>query len=186
MIDAVAAPLYAQSCFLHGYIHGYEEGFHNGDIDLQFAHGFRDVNTLGDYKKVKGYQHSFGQKDDFEQGFRQGFRVGYIDAVSGRSFRAVQLLRSAADGLQLSQWPSGEKGAFESGVLDGYTAGKKEGLHDGRTATAFRPGAPGCTPLDRGYSATDPAYCQGFQRAFLIGYSDGYTNQQDNTRIAVK
>ena len=52
---------------------------------------------------------------------------------------------------------------------------------------AFRRMDPGCTALDQNApAAKDAAYCDGFRRAFSIGYSDGYTNQQDNPHLAVK
>lgn len=184
MADPNAAALYSASIFLHGYIHGYEQGFHNADVDIHMAHGFRDVSTMSDYKKTAGYRPAFGEKGVFERGFRQGFRVGYTDGMSGRSLRAVGMLRMAATGLSLDPR---KIASFEVGVEEGYQTGQTAGLHDGRTAASFRNPIPGCTPLDANASeAKDAAYCDGFRRAFSIGYSDGYTNQQDNPHVAVK
>jgi hypothetical protein len=187
MADPHASPLYSASIFLHGYIHGYEEGFHNADVDIQMAHGFRDVSTMPDYKKLVGYRAAFGDKSVFEKGFRQGFRVGYTDGMSGRSFRAIGVLRSAAEGLSPDSLNPRKIASFEMGVQQGYQAGQSAGLHDGRTAASFRNPIPGCTALDGNASAAkDEAYCDGFRRAFTIGYSDGYTNQQENPHVAVK
>ncbi len=185
--DSLASALKSQSVFLHGYVHGYEEGFHNADIDIQMAHGFRDVSTMSEYKKIAECPAKNGDKTVFERGFRQGFRVGYIDGMSGRSFRAVRSLRLALAGLSTADWSQRRREAFESGIQEGYYAGQSEGLHDGRTASAFRLMEPGCTALGQNASAPkDAEYCDGFRRAFSIGYSDGYTNQQDNPHVAAK
>jgi len=185
--DSFAAALYTSSVFLHVYVHGYEEGFHNADIDIQMAHGFRDVSAMPEYKKVGDCPANVGDKSVFERGFRQGFRVGYVDGMSGRSFRAVRSLRIATAGLSTGDWNQRRRESFEMGVQEGYYAGKSEGLHDGRTAAGFRRMDPGCTALDQNApAAKDAAYCDGFRRAFSIGYSDGYTNQQDNPHLAVK
>lgn len=187
MADPHAAVLYSASIFLHGYIHGYEQGFHNADVDIHMAHGFRDVNTMSDYKKVVGYRPSFGEKGAFERGFRQGFRVGYTDGMSGRSLRAVGMLRLAASGFSPNSLDPRKSASFELGVEEGYQNGQSAGLHDGRTAASFRNPIPGCTALDANApAAKDAAYCDGFRRAFSIGYSDGYTNQQDNPHVAAK
>jgi hypothetical protein len=185
--DSFASALDATSVFLHGYVHGYEAGFHNADIDIQMAHGFRDVTTMPEYKKVADCPVNDGDKRVFERGFRQGFRVGYIDGMSGRSFRAVGSLRLAVAGLSTESWSRNRRDSFESGIQEGYYAGESEGLHDGRTLSAFRPMEPGCTALDQNVPvAKDADYCDGFRRAYSIGYSDGYTNQQDNPHVAVK
>ena len=185
--DSFAAALYTSSVFLHGYVHGYEEGFHNADIDIQMAHGFRDVSAMPEYKKVGDCPANVGDKSVYERGFRQGFRVGYVDGMSGRSFRAVRSLRIATAGLSTGDWNQRRRESFEMGVQEGYYAGQSEGLHDGRTAAGFRRMDPGCTALDENApAAKDAAYCDGFRRAFSIGYSDGYTNQQDNPHLAVK
>jgi len=187
LADPHAARLYSQSVFMHGYIHGYEEGFHNADVDIQMAHGFRDVSTLDAYKKVAGYRSSFGDKQIFEAGYRHGFRVGYTDCISGRNFRAIQLLRAAALGLSLTSLSPAARLSFDLGVQEGYIAGENEGLHDGRASLGSRNMVPGCTPLDQNHNQSrDANYCNGFRRAFLVGYSDGYTNQQDNPHLAVK
>lgn len=185
--DSFVATMYSVSVFLHGYAHGYEEGFHNADVDIHMAHGFRDVSTLNDFKKVADCPSNTGEKKAFERGYRQGFRVGYVDGMSGRSFRAVQSIRLALDGLSASDWSARRHESFENGIEQGYFAGETEGLHDGRTAAAFRLLEPGCTALGQSSPATkDADFCDGFQRAFAIGYSDGYTNQQDNPHVAVK
>jgi hypothetical protein len=185
--DSFAAALYSSSVFIHGYVHGYEDGFHNADVDIQMAHGFRDVSAMPDYKKVGDCPANTGEKSVYERGFRQGFRVGYVDGMSGRSFRAVRSLRVAMAGLSTGEWNQRRRESFEMGVQEGYYAGQSEGLHDGRTAAAFRRMEPGCTALDQNApAAKDAAYCDGFRRAFSIGYSDGYTNQQDNPHLAVK
>lgn len=185
--DSLASALNSHSVFLHGYVHGYEEGFHNADIDIQMAHGFRDVSTMSQYKKVAECPAKAADKAVFERGFRQGFRVGYVDGMSGRSFRAVSSLRLAVAGLSTADWNQRRRASFELGIQQGYYAGQSEGLHDGRTASAFRLMEPGCTALDQNASAAkDADYCDGFRRAFSIGYSDGYTNQQDNPHVAAK
>ncbi len=185
--DSFAVTLYSSSVFLHGYVHGYEEGFHNADVDIQMAHGFRDVGTMTEYKKVGDCPANSGDKSVYERGFRQGFRVGYVDGMSGRSFRAVRSLRIAMAGVSTDEWNQRRRESFEMGIQEGYYAGQSEGLHDGRTSAAFRQMDPGCTALDQNApAAKDPAYCDGFRRAFSIGYSDGYTNQQDNPHLAVK
>lgn len=185
--DSLASALFSTSVFLHGYVHGYEEGFHNADIDIQMAHGFRDVSTMSEYKKVAVCPANAGDKNVFERGFRQGFRVGYTDGMSGRSFRAVRSLRLAVAGVSTADWNQRRRESFEMGIQEGYYAGQSEGLHDGRTSAGFRLIEPGCSALDQKASAAKEAeYCDGFRRAFSIGYSDGFTNQQDNPHVAAK
>ena len=186
MKDNNGAVLCSHSVFMHGYIHGYQEGFHNADVDIQMGHSFREVSALPDYKKMPGYQLGFGDKSVFEHGYHQGFLVGYTDGMSGRSFRAIQLLRTAAEGLAQRGLSPKQQSSFEMGIQEGYHAGQTEGLHDGRAAVSFRNSNPGCTALQKDTNSKDPDYCEGFRRAFAVGYSDGYTNQQDNPHVAAK
>lgn len=167
-----ASTLYARSAFAHGYIHGYESGFHSGDLDLQLGRDARDPSSIATFKHSGvEFHNSFGSKHSFKRGFENGFRAGYSDAIHGLSFAGVKMCRKAADGLTR---PAGTAGAlFDSGFRDGYEHGRKQGGEDGRSAVVSNAIEPPCLGLD-------PRYCDGYARAFQIGYDDAYQNQRLN------
>lgn len=160
--------LYARSSFAHGYIHGYQEGFHHGDLDLQLGHRTRDPGSFRDFKHPSSaYHKEFGSEALFRAGFEDGFRAGYSDVVRGRSFRAVDSLGTAGGGLGDMR---AELPLFNRGFKDGYRDGRRQGTNDGRDLAASNPIAPPCLEHQ-------PDCCDGFNRAFLLGYEDGYINQ---------
>ncbi len=183
-----ARALYNKSAFLHGYMHGYEEGFHCADLDLQMARGFRDVRASRQYKKPSGYHSSFGDKHLFEAGYRKGLFVGYTDGYAGRNFRAVALVRQAAGDLLDKDDPQLKPDKiFDDGLLKGYESGQNRGLQDGRAEVGFRSPAADCdVPIPGSSSRFQGEFCDAFRRGYLIGYSDGYTNQQQTPAYARK
>lgn len=183
-----ARALYNKSAFLHGYMHGYEEGFHCADLDLQMARGFRDVRSSRQYNKPLGYHSAFGDKRLFETGYRKGFLVGYTDGYAGRSFRAVALVRQAAGNLLDKGDPQLKPDKiFDEGLLKGYESGQSQGLQDGRAAAGFRSPSVACdVPFPGSNSPFQAEFCDAFRRGYLVGYSDGYTNQQQSPAYARK
>jgi hypothetical protein len=160
--------LYARSAFAHGYIHGYELGFHSGDLDIQFGRDPRDPASLPLYKRpCAAYHTSFGSKDLFKIGFEDGFRAGYSDVVRGLSFQAVVSFGKAADRMNV---PAQQAASFDGGFKEGYEAGRRQGSNDGRNLAVANPINPPCLGLPG-------VYCDAFERAFQIGYADGYGNQ---------
>lgn len=162
------ALLFARSAFAHGYIHGYEEGFHGGDLDLQLGRDPRNPASLPAYKKWSAaYGKSHGSREYFHAGFKDGFLAGYSDAVRLQPYRAFEGLKIASEGLSAG---AGKGEEFDHGFTEGYRHGRLQGASDGRDGAAFNPINPPCLGL--------PAeYCDGFARAFAIGYGDGFRNQ---------
>ena len=179
--------LYQHSAFAHGYIHGYEQGFHLGNQDLQLARNARDINRSDLYREAADeYKSGFGARDAFRAGYRDGLVIGYTDATSGHSFRAIDEARIASARLDAAPEASGHRSGqtgkqFELGFMHGYRAGTLQGVGDGRNRTSYRPAQAECSgagenvPLGR-------EYCGGYLRGFTFGYSDGYIN---NDRLVV-
>ena len=174
--DSPSADLFTRSSFAHGYIHGYEEGFHAGDLDVQLGRDARDPASLAAFKKLDCYQKEFGPRDPFKAGFEDGFRAGYSDAVRLRPFSAVANLKQSAQGLTEAKK---ELVPFDDGFREGYKAGRQQGASDGRDAAANNPIVPPCLGLP-------DEYCEGFHRAFVLGYADGYANQAPEKSKAVQ
>lgn len=167
-----------RSVFAHGYLHGYEEGFHQGDLDLQMAHTYRNMDHAKEADKSTGYRREFGERSYYDQGYRQGYRVGYGDGVSDRNFRAIdgvqRLVDSAAQPVsgEIAQ-PGKPSREFDSGFAAGYFAGQQQGLADARGSRPSTPSEPTC-PMDTMHKAE---YCGAYAKAYGMGYADGYVNQ---------
>lgn len=167
--------LFMRSSFAHGYRHGYEAGYHVGNIDINMA---RRPRTQ--YKQFKGlpldYEQSFGPKKSFELGFALGLEAGYGDGYAGKTFRAVDSLRTV--GESLSARPArGDPGNifFDRGITLGY----QDGLAASHSEHA------GIIPADinsvkcsfhadsNKQAPAKTSYCDGYRRGFLLGQSDG-------------
>ena len=148
-------------------MHGYEEGFHSGDLDVQLGRSPRDPSSLDPYRHPTAEYHpQFGPKPSFKDGFHDGFLAGYSDAVHMQPFRAVKSLREAASGLASDVKEPRE---FDKGFREGYEHGRLQGAGDARDSAAMDPISPPCLGLPT-------AYCDGYARAFNMGYIDGYEN----------
>jgi hypothetical protein len=171
--------LYRQSAFAHGYIHGYEQGFHLGNQDLQLARQARDITKFEEYRQAtKDYRSQFGSRNAFRSGYRDGIVVGYTDARSGHTFRAIYEARIAAGSLEkLAEAPPEPDQHFELGFMDGYIAGTIQGVGDGRNHTNYRPQQAECTRSPERLSLGE-TYCTGYLGGFRFGYSDGYINNE--------
>jgi hypothetical protein len=178
-LESDRGPLYQRSAFAHGYIHGYETGFHVGNQDLQLARGTRDISKSDDYRQAKEESRGeFGPREAFRAGYRDGLVVGYTDATSGHSFRAVDEARIAGSRLEVSKQQANdhqENARFELGFMDGYTAGALQGVGDGRNHSPYRANQAEC---GKG-TALGESYCAGYSRGFGFGYSDGYINHDE-------
>lgn len=70
----------------HGYEHGYRDGFEHGRQDRAQSAGYDFQGD--DYRYAdRGYDASFGDRDQFVEGYREGYRAGYDDGYNGRSGR---------------------------------------------------------------------------------------------------
>ncbi|HEY3928240.1 MAG TPA: hypothetical protein VGL89_07695 [Candidatus Koribacter sp.] len=166
--DPLARSLFERSSFAHGYIHGYERGFHDGDLDLQLGRQPGDPTEFHDYKRAtEGYDHAFGPKSTWKDGYKDGFLAGYSDAVRMLPFRAFVTLRKAAEGVAPAKQASQ---VFDKNFRDGYEAGRSQGAQDGRDQAVADPIVPPCMQLP-GES------CDAFEKGFNVGYDDGYQNQ---------
>jgi hypothetical protein len=168
-VTARIAPAAHRSTFIHGYLHGYEEGFHNGDFDLHMGRISR-----GDYShdcKPTGYKKHFGPKRMYEAGFHEGFRVGYADAASGRSFRAIQNVVAANPNENVGD--ARESAPYDEGVRMGYVAGQQQGLSDARGQHESNP-SPACPAIS---GSNGQVFCAAYATGYSMGYSDGFANQ---------
>ncbi len=173
--------LFIKSAFAHGYMHGYEAGFHNGDVDLQMGRDFRDVKAQYEYKRPSGYRSQFGDKSQFENGYRKGFLVGYTDCFFGRNFRAAQLLNNKTGSFPNDSLAFDRH--FDHAFRAGYESGQQKGLADGRNLSAN-----GGLDLVNCQINTDregiaPEYCPAYQEGYQLGYSDGFANQRGSADI---
>ena len=160
--------LFSRSAFAHGYVHGYGEGFHGGDLDLQLGREPRNPASLPAFKRWAAQAGKGpGSRNAFRSGYEDGFRAGYSDATRLQSYRAFEALKDAAEGLSTATKKDSE---FDKGFGEGYRHGRLQGASDGRDSAAFDPITPPCLGLPEDY-------CDGFARAFKIGYGDGFRNQ---------
>jgi len=156
-----------RSAFYHGYLHGYEAGFNEADNDYQMAREPQDPTRAKAYKTI-GWKKEYGDRANFELGYRSGFLVGYIDSFNNRDFRAVAAVRNAVgskfQGDQLDI-------TFDQGVADGYRFGVQRGLNDARSGVRLDTSDHSCA-ISRGQ------YCSGYSAGYRLGYGDGYFHQQ--------
>ncbi len=181
--------LFVRSAFAHGYMHGYEEGFHAGDSDLQIGRGARDPQALAGFRTAKAkYRVQFGDRGQFEEGYREGFRAGYSDSVQGVPFRAEAQSRIAARELAPASQPVQ---SFDEGFREGYFGGRSQGVDDGRRQARYLANLDFLTDYCRarypGHHPADVAnFCQGFKCGYALGYSDGYVNQNPDSESQVQ
>ena len=181
-----SALVLSHSCFAHGYRHGYEEGYHIGNADISM--GTMPRSKPAEFHNLKlGYVSQFGSRHQFEQGFQAGLKAGYRDGYSGRSFRAVDSLRSIADALDEARPTADPKFAhFDEGFFSGYHDGFDQGA-SGQSAQAqvdFH--FVGCTnfhPAKRADSSAQESYCEGYRRGFALGHADGFVLRPDSSRL---
>jgi len=192
------APLYQHSAFAHGYIHGYEQGFHIGNQDLQLARNSRDINRSDLYRQAADEYHTgFGAREAFRAGYRDGLVIGYTDAISGHSFRAIDEARIASVRLDLAPAADAHRSRetgkqFELGFMHGYRAGTLQGVGDGRNRATYQPAQAQCSAPGEKVPLGEK-YCGGYLRGFSFGYSDGYINNdhlvvapEDTGNVTVK
>ncbi|HEX8925866.1 MAG TPA: hypothetical protein VF786_08750 [Terriglobales bacterium] len=173
LTDDSAHSVYQHSSWAHGYVHGYQMGFHEGTIDYHMAHIRRDPRKIkSGHHPNEFYRDEFGDRRVFDSGFKEGFKVGYSDAFAGRDYRASNEMDKLAEESQTSA-----ETHLDPVLGEGYTAGQRSGLDDGRKAAAYMPQKAQC-PLH--YA---PPQCAGFRLGFQLGYSDGYHNQREPEEI---
>jgi hypothetical protein len=168
--EPISGVVFVRSAFAHGYRHGYEEGYHLGNIDINMGRLARIKK--GQFRGLSlGYSSSFGPRRSFEGGFQAGLKAGYADGYDGRTFRAVELVRSVAAELTEAPSPADPNSLyFDQGVGAGYY----DGLQQGASAPADFRGVS-CAQFHPERQEDLPAegsYCEGYQRGFVLGHSD--------------
>jgi hypothetical protein len=170
--------------FAHGYLHGYEEGFHIGDSDFHLGRE-RDGRAVLQQKANDGYRATFGDRSSFRFGFRQGVVAGYNDSISGREFRAYEALQAyspTAESLKFSD--------LDRGVGDGYMRGYSNGMRSLASDEDFDADPAPCPSRSAGDGSLPPssrAYCDGFAKAYAIGYRDAYLSREERgTQVAAR
>lgn len=174
--------LCSRSTFAHGYRHGYEQGYHQGNVDINMARPAR--TRFSELRGVPlGYQTDFGPKNSFLYGFQFGLMAGYTDGYSGKKFRAVSILRTAAAELDPgSTEPERPNPNFDRGMIFGYEDGfgRKSSIRKHDTAQALAPKEQCRTSANGGTAAKgqettgaeNTVYCDGFRRGQILGRSD--------------
>jgi flagellar biosynthesis/type III secretory pathway protein FliH len=175
--EAGTGPLLTRSAFAHGYRHGYEAGYHEGNIDINMA---RRARTQ--FKQFKGlplgYAPGFGSKKSFEFGFALGLKAGYSDGYAGRSFRAVNDLRLAAESLNSNPAPSDpENSSFDHGMTlgyqDGFAGAHARAKDSAMDAVDLQSVQCNFHPRKKQDEAAQSSYCDGYRRGFVLGHDDG-------------
>jgi len=170
-----AKSLYQRSSWAHGYAHGYEMGFHDGNLDLHMGRPTRDPHSLKGIKQGShSFKNAFGNKSEFERGYKSGFEVGYLDGARGTEFRVASEASELSNHAAALLPATGDK--LDSALEGGYSLGRKIGLNDARANAAFDSDKAQC-PAAPGYHQLCDAYKVGFR----WGYDDGYSNQKPDT-----
>ena len=167
-----AGALFQRSAFAHGYIHGYEEGFHWGNLDFQT--GRTDAHPRESRAAKASYERTFGSRIKFKAGYHRGFVAGYHDGAKGREFRGTQALTEAARDLPTVSAEPKQSAAFDLGLNDGYDLGRVRGANASRDDEEYDATTDLCSAGSKARASLPPLDCSGFQRGYLIGYSDGY------------
>jgi hypothetical protein len=186
MQEAGSSVVLAHSTFAHGYRHGYEEGYHAGNTDINMGRALRSKFTdLHDLKV--GYSPTFGPRKLFEQGFHAGLKAGYSDGYLGRTFRAVETLRSLAASLEIASLPADPKHTyFDQGFVNGYSSGFEHGVSDHSTGAQLDFHQVDCgqfQPASQGGLPTQGSYCEGYRRGFALGHGDGLVLRPEGSRL---
>lgn len=170
--------------FAHGYLHGYEEGYHLGDGDFHLGRE-RDSHAVLQQKTTDGYRIAFGDHSSYRYGYREGVKAGYNDSIQGREFRAYDELRvyqPASEALSFSDVDRGYANGYGLGYRNGLQSVESGGDFDAEPAPCpARPTADGTLP------AQSVAYCDGWAKAYAIGYRDAYLSREMTaTQVAAK
>jgi len=168
--EPISGVVFARSAFAHGYRHGYEEGYHLGNLDINMGRLTR--TKKGQLRGLSlGYSSAFGPRRSFEAGFHAGLKAGYADGYDGRTFRAVELVRSVAGELKAVPSTADPAGLyFDQGLGTGYY----DGLQQGESAPAdfHEVSCAQFHPQKREDLPAEGSYCEGYQRGFVLGRSD--------------
>jgi hypothetical protein len=175
--EAGSAVVLAHSTFAHGYRHGYEEGYHGGNTDVNMGRTPR--SRLSDIRDLKsGYSSEFGPRRIFDRGFQAGLKAGYGDGYSGRTFRAVDTLRSVGEALGPDSFSADPAHVyFDQGFLTGYDNGLASAASNHSSVAQMDFHHVSCEPFHPARQhdlAAAGSYCEGYRRGFALGYDDGF------------
>ncbi len=175
---------FAHCPFAHGYVHGYEEGFHIGDADFHLGRERADRAVL-QARRNNGYRTTFGNHDSYRFGYREGLLAGYNDSITGREFRAYEELRTSRPAAQSMTFSELDRG-FGIGYSLGHLAGSRSLDSDGDFDAEPAP-CPAHAAADGTLPPQSAAYCDGFAKAYVMGYRDAYlTRDEQATQVAAK
>lgn len=174
-----AGALFTRSAFAHGYRHGYEAGYHEGNIDINMARRAR--TTFKQFKGLPmGYEQTFGPKKSFELGFALGLKAGYSDGYAGKTFRAVEALRTVAAGLTEQEVRKDPANVFFDrgvtlGYQDGFAQGQKADRNSAMLGVDIKSVQCSFHPSRKNEANIESSYCDGYRRGFVLGHGDGLT-----------
>lgn len=177
LTEAQSGTILSRSAFAHGYRHGYEEGFHQGNMDANMV---RPMKTkFSQFKGLPlGYSSAFGPRKSFELGYQSGLKPGYADGYMGHPFRAITLLRSAAEGLGAGAAPADPQNHyFDRGLSAGYYDGFHRGLAEEAAPPHVDLHLVACPQFNASgkHGSAQPSYCDGYRRGYVLGQADGIT-----------
>ena len=170
----------------HGYQHGYRDGLRQGRAHLNRNATYSFDNE--DYRRAdQGYDPHFGEREDFQHGYRSGYKDGYDDGYNGKPVRHTvyglqdsydpdRVPRSDADADGYANW------SYQDVAADtGYRDGLQTGLSDLRQRKDFKPEKhEAYEDGNHGYRkeyGDKKLYKEQYRKGFLRGYEDAFNRK---------
>ena len=169
-------PVYQQPAWGNnpGYQAGFQDGLNDGQQDRQSGHAYRAMAT-SNYDHTRGYNNSYGDKDQYKQFYRQGYVAGYQQGFGGSA--AYPPPQYPVYG---SPYPPQTSYAYNQGYGIGYQDGVKDGRSDRVSGKAYR-----ATKTDKyedtpGYNKSfgdKNQYKQSYRQGYAAGYQAGFNGK---------
>jgi hypothetical protein len=190
----LAGPAEAQwrgSSSAGAYESGYRDGARAGDDDARDGRGY-EYQRHRDYRAGdRGYDRTYGGRDDYARQYRAGVAAGYRDGYYSRGGRrSAPVYRSPVPGWGDPRYdqpgyrrPGNGGGVSDDiGYANGFEEGYKRGLDDGRDGDRYDPRRHGrYRDADQGYRreyGSKGVYESSYRRGFERGYAQGYQDTQ--------
>jgi hypothetical protein len=153
---------------------GFQDGANDGLQDRQAGQSSRATKHDSWKHGDRGYNSSFGSKDQYKVSYRQGYTRGYQQGYNGQSFQN--------NNGQYGQYGPNGNVAAQNGFQDGANDGlqDRQAGHSSR-ATKHESWEHG----DRGYNSSfgsKDQYKALYRQAYIQGYQQGYNSQGSDNR----
>jgi len=149
-----------------GYQQGFQDGVSDGQQDRASGQAYRALAT-SKYQHTRGYDSSFGDKDQYKEFYRQGYAAGYQQGYAAVATAAPANPASAYPPPAPSPYANNQ--AYQMGYQDGIA----DGRDDRQSGKAYR-----ATITDKFQDA--PGYSDAlgskeqYKELYRRGYVDGY------------